>query len=45
MYSQVMQSNARMMAPPGHGQPGMVPSSTAQFPTAEQTHAMYGKLK
>ncbi|XP_032899191.1 ataxin-2 isoform X4 [Amblyraja radiata] len=41
MYSQVMQSNARMMAPPGHGQPGMVPSSTAQFPTAEQTHAMY----
>ncbi|XP_048411966.2 ataxin-2 isoform X5 [Stegostoma tigrinum] len=41
MYSQVMQSNARMMAPPGHGQPGMVPSSTAQFPAAEQTHAMY----
>ncbi|XP_078083566.1 ataxin-2 isoform X7 [Mustelus asterias] len=41
MYSQVMQSNARMMAPPGHGQPGMVPSSTAQYPTAEQTHAMY----
>ncbi|XP_069789482.1 ataxin-2 isoform X1 [Narcine bancroftii] len=41
MYSQVMQSNARMMAPPGHGQPGMVPSSTAQFPTADQTHAMY----
>ncbi|XP_078277711.1 ataxin-2 isoform X7 [Rhinoraja longicauda] len=41
MYSQVMQSNARMMAPPGHGQPGMVPSSNAQFPTAEQTHAMY----
>ncbi|XP_048467358.1 ataxin-2 isoform X3 [Rhincodon typus] len=41
MYSQVMQSNARMMAPPGHGQPGMVPSSTAQYPAAEQTHAMY----
>ncbi|XP_072443653.1 ataxin-2 isoform X4 [Chiloscyllium punctatum] len=41
MYSQVMQSSARMMAPPGHGQPGMVPSSTAQYPTAEQTHAMY----
>ncbi|XP_051887921.1 ataxin-2 isoform X2 [Pristis pectinata] len=41
MYSQVMQSNTRMMAPPAHGQPGMVPSSTAQFPTAEQTHAMY----
>ncbi|GCB61063.1 hypothetical protein scyTo_0004041 [Scyliorhinus torazame] len=41
MYSQVMQSNARMLAPPGHGQPGMVPSSTAQYPTAEQTHAMY----
>ncbi|XP_060699590.1 ataxin-2 isoform X3 [Hemiscyllium ocellatum] len=41
MYSQVMQSSARMMAPPVHGQPGMVPSSTAQYPTAEQTHAMY----
>ncbi|XP_067861966.1 ataxin-2 isoform X6 [Heptranchias perlo] len=41
MYSQVMQSNARMMASPGHGQPGMVPSSATQYPTAEQTHAMY----
>uniref|UniRef100_A0A4W3HCG8 Ataxin 2 n=1 Tax=Callorhinchus milii TaxID=7868 RepID=A0A4W3HCG8_CALMI len=43
MYSPVMQTNARMMAPPGHGQPGMVQSSTPQYATAEQTHTMYGK--
>uniref|UniRef100_V9K926 Ataxin-2 n=1 Tax=Callorhinchus milii TaxID=7868 RepID=V9K926_CALMI len=41
MYSPVMQTNARMMAPPGHGQPGMVQSSTPQYATAEQTHTMY----
>lgn len=40
MFSPVMQGNARMMAPPTHGQPSLVSSSTTQYP--EQTHTMYG---
>lgn len=40
VFSPVMQSNARMMAPPAHGQPSLVSSSTTQYP--EQTHTMYG---
>uniref|UniRef100_A0A8C4HQ52 Sm domain-containing protein n=1 Tax=Dicentrarchus labrax TaxID=13489 RepID=A0A8C4HQ52_DICLA len=40
VFSQVMQGNARMMAPPTHGQPSLVSSSTTQYP--EQTHTMYG---
>uniref|UniRef100_A0A8C4HRJ2 LsmAD domain-containing protein n=1 Tax=Dicentrarchus labrax TaxID=13489 RepID=A0A8C4HRJ2_DICLA len=39
VFSQVMQGNARMMAPPTHGQPSLVSSSTTQYP--EQTHTMY----
>ncbi|XP_077417532.1 ataxin-2 isoform X8 [Vanacampus margaritifer] len=39
MFSPVMQGSARMMAPHGHGQPGLVSSSTTQYP--EQTHTMY----
>ncbi|KAM9744657.1 ataxin-2 isoform 9-T9 [Menidia menidia] len=39
VFSPVMQGNARMMAPPTHGQPGLVSSSTTQYP--EQTHTMY----
>uniref|UniRef100_A0A3Q2UMJ3 Ataxin 2 n=1 Tax=Fundulus heteroclitus TaxID=8078 RepID=A0A3Q2UMJ3_FUNHE len=39
MFSPVMQSSARMMGPPTHGQPGLVSSSTTQYP--EQTHTMY----
>lgn len=30
-----------MMAPPTHGQPSLVSSSTTQYP--EQTHTMYGR--
>nr|XP_014344088.1 PREDICTED: ataxin-2 isoform X4 [Latimeria chalumnae] len=41
VYSPVLQSNARMMAPPTHAQPGLVSSSTTQYGAAEQTHAMY----
>ncbi|XP_034781220.2 ataxin-2-like isoform X3 [Acipenser ruthenus] len=41
VYSPVMQSNGRMMAPPTHGQPGLVSSSTTQYGAAEQTHTMY----
>uniref|UniRef100_A0A4W5JVZ2 Ataxin 2 n=1 Tax=Hucho hucho TaxID=62062 RepID=A0A4W5JVZ2_9TELE len=42
VFSPVMQSQARMMAPPNHGQPGqLVSSSTTQY--GEQTHTMYGK--
>uniref|UniRef100_A0A8C9THE5 Ataxin 2 n=1 Tax=Scleropages formosus TaxID=113540 RepID=A0A8C9THE5_SCLFO len=41
VFSSVMQGSARMMAPPTHGQPSLVSSSTTQY--AEQTHAMYGK--
>lgn len=40
VFSPVMQGNARMMAPPTHGQPSLVSSSTTQYP--EQTHTMYG---
>ncbi|XP_074526120.1 ataxin-2 isoform X8 [Halichoeres trimaculatus] len=39
VFSPVMQGSARMMAPPTHGQPSLVSSSTTQYP--EQTHAMY----
>ncbi|XP_075875579.1 ataxin-2 isoform X5 [Nelusetta ayraudi] len=39
VFSPVMQSSTRMMAPPAHGQPGLVSSSTTQYP--EQTHTMY----
>uniref|UniRef100_A0A8C5AIH9 Sm domain-containing protein n=1 Tax=Gadus morhua TaxID=8049 RepID=A0A8C5AIH9_GADMO len=41
VFNPVMQGSARMMAPPTHGQPGMVSSSTTQY--AEQTHTMYGR--
>ncbi|XP_063753999.1 ataxin-2 isoform X3 [Eleginops maclovinus] len=40
VFSPVMQGSARMMAPPTHGQPTLVSSSTTQYP--EQTHTMYG---
>ncbi|XP_044053821.1 ataxin-2 isoform X20 [Siniperca chuatsi] len=40
VFSPVMQGSARMMAPPTHGQPSLVSSSTTQYP--EQTHTMYG---
>uniref|UniRef100_A0AAQ5ZNQ3 Sm domain-containing protein n=1 Tax=Amphiprion ocellaris TaxID=80972 RepID=A0AAQ5ZNQ3_AMPOC len=40
VFSPVMQGSARMMAPPAHGQPSLVSSSTTQYP--EQTHTMYG---
>uniref|UniRef100_A0A3B5QPD0 Ataxin 2 n=1 Tax=Xiphophorus maculatus TaxID=8083 RepID=A0A3B5QPD0_XIPMA len=39
VFSPVMQSTARMMGPPTHGQPSLVSSSTTQYP--EQTHTMY----
>uniref|UniRef100_A0AAQ6ACR5 Sm domain-containing protein n=1 Tax=Amphiprion ocellaris TaxID=80972 RepID=A0AAQ6ACR5_AMPOC len=39
VFSPVMQGSARMMAPPAHGQPSLVSSSTTQYP--EQTHTMY----
>uniref|UniRef100_A0A3P9PJJ4 Ataxin 2 n=1 Tax=Poecilia reticulata TaxID=8081 RepID=A0A3P9PJJ4_POERE len=39
VFSPVMQSSARMMGPPTHGQPSLVSSSTTQYP--EQTHTMY----
>ncbi|KAG9333375.1 hypothetical protein JZ751_012735, partial [Albula glossodonta] len=39
VFSPVMQSGARMMAPPTHGQPSLVSSSTTQY--GEQTHTMY----
>ncbi|XP_043966453.1 ataxin-2 isoform X6 [Gambusia affinis] len=39
VFSPVMQSSARMMGPPPHGQPSLVSSSTTQYP--EQTHTMY----
>ncbi|XP_074493507.1 ataxin-2 isoform X4 [Sebastes fasciatus] len=39
VFSPVMQGSARMMAPPSHGQPTLVSSSTTQYP--EQTHTMY----
>lgn len=42
MFSPVLQSSGRMMAPPTHGQPSLVSSSTTQYP--EQTHTMYGTL-
>uniref|UniRef100_A0A3P9PK71 Ataxin 2 n=1 Tax=Poecilia reticulata TaxID=8081 RepID=A0A3P9PK71_POERE len=41
VFSPVMQSSARMMGPPTHGQPSLVSSSTTQYP--EQTHTMYGE--
>ncbi|XP_044053809.1 ataxin-2 isoform X9 [Siniperca chuatsi] len=42
VFSPVMQGSARMMAPPTHGQPSLVSSSTTQYP--EQTHTMYGPM-
>ncbi|XP_056888925.1 ataxin-2 isoform X4 [Takifugu flavidus] len=39
VFSPVLQSSGRMMAPPAHGQPSLVSSSTTQYP--EQTHTMY----
>ncbi|XP_037114004.1 ataxin-2 isoform X11 [Syngnathus acus] len=39
VFSPVMQGGARMMATHAHGQPGLVSSSTTQYP--EQTHTMY----
>ncbi|XP_056140709.1 ataxin-2 isoform X1 [Lampris incognitus] len=39
VFSSVMQGSARMMAPPTHGQPSLVSTSTTQYP--EQTHTMY----
>ncbi|XP_031686326.1 ataxin-2 isoform X13 [Oncorhynchus kisutch] len=39
VFSPVMHSQARMMAPPNHGQPGQLVSSTTQY--GEQTHTMY----
>uniref|UniRef100_A0A087XKE3 Ataxin 2 n=1 Tax=Poecilia formosa TaxID=48698 RepID=A0A087XKE3_POEFO len=42
VFSPVMQSSARMMGPPTHGQPSLVSSSTTQYP--EQTHTMYGPM-
>lgn len=39
VFNPVMQGSARMMAPPTHGQPSLVTSSTTQY--AEQTHTMY----
>ncbi|KAF7200559.1 transcript variant X2 [Nothobranchius furzeri] len=39
VFSPVMQGSARMMAPHTHSQPGLVSSSTTQYP--EQTHTMY----
>uniref|UniRef100_A0A1A7X5L0 Ataxin 2 n=1 Tax=Iconisemion striatum TaxID=60296 RepID=A0A1A7X5L0_9TELE len=39
VFSPVIQGSARMMAPPTHGQPSLVSSSTTQYP--EQTHTMY----
>lgn len=41
VFSPVLQSSGRMMAPPTHGQPSLVSSSTSQYP--EQTHTMYGR--
>uniref|UniRef100_A0A3B3HFD7 Ataxin 2 n=1 Tax=Oryzias latipes TaxID=8090 RepID=A0A3B3HFD7_ORYLA len=40
VFSPVMQGGTRMMAPPTHGQPSLVSSSTTQY--HEQTHTMYG---
>ncbi|XP_061585384.1 ataxin-2 isoform X3 [Cololabis saira] len=42
VFSPVMQGNARMMAPPTHGQPTLVSSSTTQYP--DQAHTMYGPM-
>ncbi|XP_041854899.1 ataxin-2 isoform X6 [Melanotaenia boesemani] len=42
VFSPVMQGSPRMMAPPTHGQPSLVSSSTTQYP--EQTHTMYGPM-
>uniref|UniRef100_A0A8C7ZTP0 Ataxin 2 n=1 Tax=Oryzias sinensis TaxID=183150 RepID=A0A8C7ZTP0_9TELE len=39
VFSPVMQGGTRMMAPPTHGQPSLVSSSTTQY--HEQTHTMY----
>uniref|UniRef100_A0A4W5MAV9 Ataxin 2 n=1 Tax=Hucho hucho TaxID=62062 RepID=A0A4W5MAV9_9TELE len=41
VFSPVIQGQARMMAPPTHGHPGQLVSSTTQY--GEQTHTMYGK--
>ncbi|XP_068995289.1 ataxin-2 isoform X2 [Embiotoca jacksoni] len=38
VFSPVMQGSARMMAPPTHGQPGLVSSSTTQYPGADTHH-------
>lgn len=39
MFSPVIQGSARMITPPGHGQPSLVSSSTTQY--GEQMHTMY----
>ncbi|XP_031673240.1 ataxin-2 isoform X11 [Oncorhynchus kisutch] len=39
VFSPVIQGQARMMAPPTHGHPGQLVSSTSQY--GEQTHTMY----
>ncbi|KAM9546332.1 ataxin-2-like isoform 21-T21 [Salvelinus alpinus] len=39
VFSPVIQGQARMMAPPTHGHPGQLVSSTTQY--GEQTHTMY----
>lgn len=41
VFSPMIQGSARMITPPGHGQPSLVSSSTTQY--GEQTHTMYGK--
>ncbi|XP_067261809.1 ataxin-2 isoform X1 [Chanodichthys erythropterus] len=39
VFSPMIQGSARMITPPGHGQPSLVSSSTTQY--GEQTHTMY----
>ncbi|KAK7164880.1 hypothetical protein R3I94_003308 [Phoxinus phoxinus] len=39
VFSPMIQGSARMITPPGHGQPSLVSSSTNQY--GEQTHTMY----
>uniref|UniRef100_A0A8C1JWJ0 Ataxin 2 n=1 Tax=Cyprinus carpio TaxID=7962 RepID=A0A8C1JWJ0_CYPCA len=41
VFSPMIQGSARMITPPGHGQPSLVSSSTTQY--GEQMHTMYGK--
>uniref|UniRef100_A0A8C2FLH6 Ataxin 2 n=1 Tax=Cyprinus carpio TaxID=7962 RepID=A0A8C2FLH6_CYPCA len=39
VFSPMIQGSARMITPPGHGQPSLVSSSTTQY--GEQMHTMY----